>query len=192
MAISPVRSHRRRRISRRRRIREDCIAPLRCRRPIFNDRLGGRRWRRACVQAQRTPRATWTWAPPRSRQGAITCAIGFCLPMAIWFRASLISSSTSSDGGRGAARGPKAGLSRAYAQGGRRASRCEPKNLCFAVDVSSRAPRIVHIKSDLLPFFRARASICFIMCVAVNWFPALRFLASSELIGLAPAKSEAF
>jgi hypothetical protein len=27
---------------------------------------------------------------------------------------------------------------------------------------------------------------------AVNWFPALRFLASSELIGLAPAKSEAF
>jgi hypothetical protein len=39
----------------------------------------------------------------------------------------------------------------------------EPMSLCFAVHrLSSRAPRIVQIKSDLLPFFRVRASICFI------------------------------
>jgi len=32
----------------------------------------------------------------------------------------------------------------------------------------------------------------FYLCVAVNRFPALRFSASFELIGLPPAKSEAF
>jgi hypothetical protein len=67
------------------------------------------------------------------------------------------------------------------------------KNLCLANHrrILARSAHRLH-KKRLASFFSGSRIHMFYVWVAVNRFPALRFSASFELIGLAPAKSEAF
>jgi hypothetical protein len=66
----------------------------------------------------------------------------------------------------------------------------ELNNLCLADHLRILAHR--SHKKRLASFFSGSRIHMFCLWVAVNRFPALRFSASFELIGLPPAKSEAF